>query len=79
MPITPVASCSVLGSRSVTRHLLRGGIAASLLAFAVLNELSYPPLTVVAVGLAVFFMRGCPMCWTVGLLETIAMRLKARM
>jgi hypothetical protein len=27
----------------------------------------------------VFFMRGCPMCWTVGLFETIVMRLKARM
>ena len=79
MPIKPLVTCSVFGSRSVTRHLLRGGIAASLLAFALLNELSFPPVTVAAVGLAVFFMRGCPMCWTVGLLETIAMRVKARM
>jgi hypothetical protein len=79
MPIESLTSCSVFGSRTVTRHFLRGGIAASLLAFAVLNELSSPPLTIAAVGLAVFFMRGCPMCWTVGLFETIVMRLKARM
>ena len=79
MPIAPEASCSVFGSRSVTRHLLRGGIAAALLAFAVLNELSWPPLTIAAVGLAVSFMRGCPMCWTVGLFETIARGLKARL
>jgi hypothetical protein len=78
MPITPVPSCSVFGSRSVTRHLLRGGIAAALLAWAVLNDLSFPPLTIAAGGLALFFMRGCPMCWTVGLIETIAMRLNAR-
>jgi O-antigen ligase len=71
-------TCSLFGSRSVTAHLLRGVIAAALVAWAVLNRLSHPGLALVAGVAAVIAMRGCPMCWTVGLFETIAERLRVR-
>lgn len=58
-------------SRSVSVHLLRGLGAVLLLiaAFALGREhvWLWPPLLIGAVVL----LRGCPMCWTIGLLEII--------
>jgi hypothetical protein len=71
-------TCSLFGGRSVTAHLVRGVLAAALLTWAVLNHLSHPALALVAGVAAVIAMRGCPMCWTVGLSEVIAERLRVR-
>jgi hypothetical protein len=63
------------GSRSVTVHLLKGAAAGSLLVWAVTSGPAHPLLAAVALVAAVVLMRGCPMCWTVGLVETISSRL----
>jgi hypothetical protein len=68
--------CSLFASRSVTAHLLRGAVAAVLLPWAIANASSQPALALLSVAAAVVAMRGCPMCWTAGLIETIAARLK---
>ena len=65
MGITPFAS------RSVWEHLLRGtaGITALVMAIRVGSE--HP---VAALGLGIFALaafRGCPLCWTVGLFDTV--------
>ena len=70
------SACGVFGSRSIAAHLLRGGIAAGSLTGAVLNGSSNPAVAVVGIGVALLAMRGCPMCWTVGLIETITARIK---
>ena len=61
-------------SRSVSIHLLRGVGAVAMLALAILygSERAWlvPPLLIGAVVL----MRGCPMCWLMGLFETISAR-----
>ncbi len=65
-------------SSSIGIHLLRGLGAAALLALAV--YLAADPGASIAVRLAAapliagtfFLLRGCPMCWLVGLFETIA-------
>jgi hypothetical protein len=61
-------------SRSVSVHLLRGVGALALLvvAFALGREhvWLWPPLLIGAVVL----LGGCPMCWTLGLIETIGRR-----
>jgi hypothetical protein len=61
-------------SRSVSVHLLRGIGAVTLLvaafAFGRDHVWLWPPLLIGAVVL----LRGCPMCWLVGLLETIVDR-----
>jgi hypothetical protein len=71
-------TCRLFGSRSVTAHVLRGVIAAALVTWAVLNHPTHPALALVTGVAAVIAMRGCPMCWTVGLFETIAERLRVR-
>jgi len=35
-----------------------------------------PVLSVLAIGAAFVLFRGCPVCWTVGLMETIAGKLR---
>jgi hypothetical protein len=37
---------------------------------------SKPVLSVLAIGAAFILFRGCPVCWTVGLMETIAGKLR---
>jgi hypothetical protein len=64
----------LFASQSVSEHLLRGAIGFAGLAFAykLLSLPSMPALVgSAAFGvLALIAMRGCPTCWTVGLLNT---------
>ena len=66
---------SVFGSKSLIGHLLRGltGFVAVYWAFMHQSE---PVFAVLAVGVALVLFRGCPVCWTVGLMETIAGKLR---
>ena len=68
----------MFASRTIAAHMLRGVIAAALIAWALLHQSSEPALAVVAGVVAVAAMRGCPMCWTIGLLETIAEKMRIR-
>lgn len=65
-------------SPSIGVHLLRGVAAVCLLLTAALMDGLHPVLRVVAVAGAFVLLRGCPMCWFIGLLETWAGRGKAR-
>lgn len=63
-------------SSSVSIHLLRGAAAFALIASALLFS-GYGLIgSGLAIGGALLLMRGCPMCWLIGLLETIAQRRK---
>ena len=66
---------SVFGSKSLIGHLLRGvtGFFAVYWAFTHQSE---PVLSVLPIGAALVLFRGCPICWTVGLMETIAGKLR---
>ena len=57
-------------SRSVGTHLLRGAAAmAFMIAAVLLDSLSLLP-RLAAFGGAVLLLRGCPVCWLVGLFQT---------
>ena len=61
-------------STSITVHLLRG-VAAAVLLLAALWGDSVPLAARWAAGAgAVLLLRGCPMCWLMGLFETAARR-----
>jgi hypothetical protein len=69
---------NLFASKSVTEHLVRGavGLAAWTLAFRLLATPSTVSLISAALlGLAALVvMRGCPTCWTMGLINTIFRR-----
>ncbi len=58
--------------------MIRGATAAALLTWAWLNQSAHLAFAVGALVVAVVAMRGCPMCWTMGLLETIGERFRVR-
>lgn len=61
-------------SRSLTVHLLRGLGAVGLLCAALLADALPALLRIACVAGAVGLMRGCPMCWFIGLIETASRR-----
>ena len=68
----------MLASKTIAAHIMRGVIAAALIAWALLHQSSDPAFAVTAGVAAVAAMRGCPLCWTMGLLETIGARVRVR-
>ena len=64
------------GNRTVGVHLMRGGLGALALAAAWIAPSLW--LAVPLVGAALWAWKGCPTCWTVGLLQTIANRQNAQ-
>ncbi|MEU5400647.1 hypothetical protein ABZ348_15310 [Streptomyces sp. NPDC005963] len=74
-PATPAgpAGPGSFASSSLTRHLLRGAVGFGGLAGAVLlfPLVGWASLLLVPVGLLA--LRGCPMCWTMGLIQTLSM------
>jgi nicotinamide riboside transporter PnuC len=68
----------MFASKTIAAHLLRGVIAVALIAWALLHQSPNPAIAVAAGVAAVAAMKGCPMCWTIGLLETIGERIKVR-
>jgi hypothetical protein len=65
---------TLFASASLTEHLVRGTVGMGSLV-AAYQLMSYPSLA--ALGAAAVFgivsmvaMRGCPMCWTMGLFNT---------
>ncbi len=73
---SPLQELSAFGSRSVTMHLLRGlfGFALLGIALAFASQLGW--WTILPVVAALVLFRGCPTCWTAGLIETVLRRRK---
>ncbi|MFI9510073.1 hypothetical protein [Nocardia sp. NPDC052566] len=63
---------TTFASSSVPRHMARGalGFGALAAAFALLPVFGAVSLLLAPIGLVA--LRGCPMCWAIGLLETIS-------
>ncbi|WP_205324594.1 hypothetical protein [Glycomyces sp. YM15] len=59
-------------SASVSRHVVRGviGFGAVIAAVALLPVFGWPTLVLVPLGMLA--LRGCPVCWVLGLIETIS-------
>jgi hypothetical protein len=60
----------MFGSTTIVGHIVRGLIGIGALAAAVVAPSPY--LSLVAIPVALVAFRGCPMCWTFGLVETVA-------
>jgi hypothetical protein len=61
-------------SNSVSVHLLRGVAALGLIIGAVLVSAYGLLWSILPAFGAIVLLRGCPMCWLMGLIETLAQR-----
>ena len=66
----------MFGSSFLGAHLIRGLAVAALLAWAIVHQTAHPWLSLGAGVAALVALRGCPMCWTVGLVETLSQGLR---
>jgi hypothetical protein len=65
------------GSPNVAVHLLRGIVGIALVVVALQYASTWGWWTLVPAIVAFVCLGGCPMCWTVGLVDTILRRKKA--
>jgi hypothetical protein len=65
----------MFASKSIVAHILRGVTAAALIVWALDLQSTEPVFALAAGTAAVIAMRGCPLCWMLGLFETISGRL----
>ena len=63
---------SPLASGSVRAHLCRGAVGLTAAILAIVLAAVVGPISLVLLLVTVFAWRGCPTCWTVGLLGTLA-------
>ena len=63
---------NVLASESVARHLARGALGFGLIGLAIALATRVGPAALLLAPLGLVALRGCPTCWTVGLIQTIS-------
>jgi hypothetical protein len=63
---------SALASGSVRKHLFRGAVGLTAAILAIVLVAVVGPISLVLLLVTLFAWRGCPTCWTVGLLGTLA-------
>jgi len=61
----------LFATQTPTGHVIRGAVAFALLYLAIGKQHLHPVASLSAGLLALVAMRGCPVCWTIGLVETI--------
>jgi hypothetical protein len=67
-----MSEVSWFASRSVPRHLVRGAIGFGLIGAGFVLTVVAGPVSLLLVPAGLATLRGCPMCWTIGLIATIS-------
>lgn len=70
------SSKTMFASNGLVEHLARGVVGACALSFAISISAPHPVYSLVLAGLSLLAFRGCPTCWTIGLVETTYRRFK---
>ncbi|AUX44681.1 hypothetical protein SOCE26_061480 [Sorangium cellulosum] len=68
----------MLASKSIAAHLARGAIGFGSLALAVHLAPASPWAVIALVAVALAALRGCPTCWTLGLIQGVLARARGR-
>jgi hypothetical protein len=68
----------MFASKSVGEHLLRGAVGVGTLLLAVSSSGAHVWMSLAALPVALIAFRGCPTCWTMGLVETVAARVRGK-
>ena len=61
---------SIFASRGLAEHIVRGVVGLVALQQAMALSATRPLPSLVLAGTALLAFRGCPVCWTIGLVET---------
>ena len=64
----------MFASNTLLEHSLRGAVGIGTFWYAVTIAATHPLGSLALGALALLAFRGCPICWTIGLLETASQR-----
>jgi hypothetical protein len=64
----------LFATQTLTGHVIRGAVALALLHLVIEQQHFHPVASFLAGLLALVAVRGCPVCWTIGLAETVRQR-----
>ncbi|MFI6445025.1 hypothetical protein [Kitasatospora sp. NPDC050543] len=68
----PTAPDSGFAGKSIPRHLTRGLIGFGLIIGSIALTPLVGPASLLAAPFGLIALRGCPVCWTIGLAQTIS-------
>jgi hypothetical protein len=68
----------MFASKSIVEHLIRGALGLGAFALASALAPAHPLLALAMVPVGFVALRGCPTCWTVGLVQTVAARIQGK-
>lgn len=69
---------AMFASKTLGEHLIRGGVGLGALAVAGVVLIAHPFAALALLALALVSLRGCPMCWTFGLVQTLLARVQRK-
>jgi hypothetical protein len=70
--LQPRRGFDMFASKTVAEHALRGGIGLSALAACLFVAPEHPWAAVALAPVVLLALRGCPMCWVLGLFQTLS-------
>lgn len=68
----------MFASNTLIEHVLRGAVGIGALWLAVAIAASHPWSSLALGALVLLAFRGCPICWTIGLFETVVRKSRNR-
>ncbi len=68
----PEPDAPAFASGSLALHLMRGAIGFGLIAAALVLSAGHGPVALLLAPAGLVSLRGCPTCWTIGLIQTIS-------
>jgi len=67
---------TMFASNGLVEHLVRGIVGISALSYAISISVPHPFYSLALAGVSMVAFRGCPICWTIGLVETTYRKFK---
>ena len=61
---------TMFASSSLVEHLARGVVGICALSYAISISAPHPVYSLALAGVSLLAFRGCPICWTIGFVET---------
>jgi hypothetical protein len=68
----------LFATRTLSGHLIRGAVGVALIYVAISQQHPQPGWSMLAGLLSLVALRGCPACWTIGLVEALHQRTRLR-
>ena len=75
-PSSPASPETMFASDGLVEHLVRGIVGISALSYAISISVPHPFYSLALAGVSMVAFRGCPICWTIGLVETTYRKFK---